>query len=200
MNHNNTLFPGTVQEVSKIKPVNTSFSYNDLHNRNLNQGLHLFDSNLTTFAKAVPANEDQNMAWIYLEFDKLYHVTQITVYLIFRTNACEGLKSDHCLENELTYKDCKNGRHQIIIDAYNTTNWKKKIHFGTLIPTDGPTRGNQTYNISKNLTFRYLNLHTNSRIISISEIIIEGTAVGKILNLTLQCKFLNMMATELALI
>ena len=138
---------------------------------------HLFDSNLATFSKVTPTTAE-GMSWIDLDLGGLYHVTRIIIYQIFARDACEGTQSDWCLRIALNYKECKNKYNNTVIDAY-----KKNVRVATvgkLQLNNGPTLTDQTYTFEVSFIGDQLILHKDSGTISISEIIIMGTAVGKI--------------------
>ena len=136
---------------------------------------HLFDSNLATFSKTTA----DGMSWINLDLGGLYHVTRIIIYQIFSRDACEGTQSDWCLQSASNYKECKNKYNNTVIDAYK--NNVKVATVGKLQLNNGTTLTDQTYTFETSFIGDQLILHKDSGAISISEIIIMGTAVlGKI--------------------
>ena len=137
---------------------------------------HLFDSNLATFSKVTPITAE-GMSWIDLDLGGLYHVTRIIIYQIFLSDACGGTQSNWCLISA-NYRKCKTAYNNTVIDAYK--NNVKVATVGKLQLNNGPTLTDQTYTFETSFIGDQLILHKDSGTISISEIIIMGTAVGKI--------------------
>ncbi|XP_063689464.1 uncharacterized protein LOC134822364 [Bolinopsis microptera] len=166
---NNCLIVGNVP--CKITPVETRL--NGI--RDESETPHLFDSNLATFVKVNPETAKE-LSWIDLDLGGLHHVTRIVIYQIFSLDACGGTQSDWCLESDSNYKKCKTKFYNnTVIDAYK--NKGRVANVGKLELNNGPTLTDQTYTFDTNFIGDQLILQKGSGTISISEIIIMGTAV-----------------------